>query len=242
MALIELTEIKKEYLLGTQTVPALKSVTLQIDAGEFVSIIGPSGCGKSTLLNIIGCVDHQTAGKIVINDVDVGKSTEDDLAEFRAAVLGFIFQRFNLLPVLTAMENVEYPLLLNGVTPAEARPRAKKMLDGMGLSDLGNHWPSQLSGGQQQRVAIARALVTDPKIVLADEPTANLDHKTGSEILALMRRMNEERGVTFIFSTHDPKVVAHAKRIVEILDGEISADRPGGDAADVSKEGVNNAG
>ena len=225
MALIELTGIHKTYLLGTQEVAAVTDVSLSIEGAEFVSIVGPSGCGKSTLLNVIGCVDHPTRGTVKIAGVEVLKISDDALSEFRSASLGFIFQRFNLLPVLSALENVEYPLLLNRVPAEEARQRARSMLESFGMQGILHHWPSQLSGGQQQRVAIARALVTNPKIVLADEPTANLDQKTGKEILGLMRKMNEERGATFVFSTHDPQVVSYAKRVVEIRDGRITGER-----------------
>ena len=214
--------VSKEYRLGDQLVPALRSVNLNIEQGLFMAIAGPSGSGKSTLLNLIGCIDTPTSGRIFIGDHDVSSQTPDQLASLRARTIGFIFQTFNLLPVLSAEENVEYPLLqFKELSTAERRRRVQRYLQVVGLSDFGHHRPNQLSGGQRQRVAIARALAVHPKIILADEPTANLDHKTGGRILRLMRRINRQTGRTFLFSTHDQRVIDMAVRRVDLEDGEI---------------------
>uniref|UniRef100_UPI00311E6EDA ABC transporter ATP-binding protein n=1 Tax=Thauera sp. SDU_THAU2 TaxID=3136633 RepID=UPI00311E6EDA len=203
---------------------ALTNVSLAIEPGVFLAIAGPSGSGKSTLLNIIGCIDTPTSGRVIIDGHDVSGRTPDQLADVRARTIGFIFQTFNLLPVLSAAENVEYPLLqLKELSKAERQERVKHYLEVVGLSKYASHRPNQLSGGQRQRVAIARALATHSKIVLADEPTANLDSKTGTSILKLMRRINRESGTTFVFSTHDRKVMNMADRLVRIADGEITA-------------------
>lgn len=222
MALIRIEDVSKSYQLGEQTVIALKDVTLSIDKGVFLAIAGPSGSGKSTLLNLIGCIDSPTTGRIVFDDVDVGGRTPDELSDLRARTIGFVFQTFNLLPVLSARENVEYPLLrFDDLAKRERRERVAHYLDVVGLGNFGDHRPDQLSGGQRQRVAIARALAIDPKVVLADEPTANLDHVTGKGILRLMKRINRSAGTTFIFSTHDQKVIDMADRLVNIEDGSI---------------------
>jgi putative ABC transport system ATP-binding protein len=220
--LILIENVSKQYRLGDQWVPALIDVTLTIEEGVFLAIAGPSGSGKSTLLNLIGCIDTPQSGRIVIDGRDVSGATADDLAEVRARTIGFIFQTFNLLPVLTAEENVQYPLLqFKDVSRDERRRRTEEMLDLVGLRRHAHHRPNELSGGQRQRVAIARALVTKPRIVLADEPTANLDSKTGSGILDLMKEVNRTHGTTFVFSTHDKKVIAKADRLVRIEDGRI---------------------
>jgi len=222
MSLVRVENVSKEYLLGEQRVEALKGVTLSIEAGVFMSIAGPSGSGKSTLLNLIGCIDTPTTGRILIDGQDVSGKTPDQLADMRARTIGFIFQTFNLLPVLSAAENVEYPLLqFPELSKAERIERVVHFLNVVKLRKYGMHRPNQLSGGQRQRVAIARALATEPKIVLADEPTANLDHRTGDAILGLMKNINREFGTTFIFSTHDKKVMAKADRLVRIEDGQI---------------------
>ncbi|MGB8435390.1 MAG: ABC transporter ATP-binding protein [Burkholderiales bacterium] len=222
MSLVRVENVSKEYLLGEQRVAALKNVTLSIEPGVFMSIAGPSGSGKSTLLNLIGCIDTPTSGRILIDGQDVSGKTPDQLAELRARTIGFIFQTFNLLPVLSAAENVEYPLLqFPELSKAERIERVIHFLNVVKLRKYGRHRPNQLSGGQRQRVAIARALATEPKIVLADEPTANLDHRTGDAILGLMKDINREFGTTFIFSTHDKKVMAKADRLVRIEDGQI---------------------
>lgn len=222
MSLVRVENVSKEYLLGEQRVDALKNVTLSIEPGVFMSIAGPSGSGKSTLLNLIGCIDTPTSGRILIDGQDVSGRTPDQLADLRARTIGFIFQSFNLLPVLSAAENVEYPLLqFPELSKAERIERVIHFLNVVKLRKYGMHRPNQLSGGQRQRVAIARALATEPKIVLADEPTANLDHRTGEAILDLMKDINREFGTTFIFSTHDKKVMAKADRLVRIEDGQI---------------------
>ena len=226
MSVVRAVRISKDYLLGEQKVQALKEVTLSIDAGVFLAIAGPSGSGKTTLLNLIGCIDTPSSGTLFINGQNVEGKTADQLADLRARTIGFIFQTFNLLPVLSAAENVEYPLLSRqDVSKRERRQRSSYFLDIVGLSKFGKHRPNQLSGGQRQRVAIARALAIQPSIVLADEPTANLDHATGEGILLLMKQINRELGTTFIFSTHDQRVMAMADRLVRIEDGEIVKDR-----------------
>jgi putative ABC transport system ATP-binding protein len=222
MSVVRVESVSKEYRLGEQLVRALDRVSLQIENGVFLAIAGPSGSGKSTLLNLIGCIDTPTSGRIEIDGRDVSDQTPDGLADLRARSIGFIFQTFNLMPVLSAAENVEYPLLqLPELSRRERRERVAHFLGVVGLTRYAEHRPNQLSGGQRQRVAIARALAIRPRIVLADEPTANLDHKTGEGILALMKDINRKSGTTFIFSTHDRKVMAKADRLVTIEDGRI---------------------
>ena len=219
---VGIENVSKEYRLGEQTVTALAGVSLAIEKGVFLALAGPSGSGKSTLLNLIGCIDTPTTGRIVINGQDVAGRSPDELATLRARTIGFVFQTFNLFPVLTAEENVAYPLQhRDDIHPRERRERVRHFLDVVELANFAQHRPNQLSGGQRQRVAIARALVGSPQIVLADEPTANLDHRTGQTILKLMRRINRETRVTFIFSTHDPQVIRMADRRVDLEDGEI---------------------
>ncbi len=223
MALIQIEDVSKEYSLGKEKVPALKHVTLNIESSVFLAIAGPSGSGKTTLLNLIGCIDTPTSGKIYIDGSDVSRKSPDELADLRARTIGFIFQTFNLLPVLSAEENVEYPLLqLKELSKGERRARVERFLGVVGLRDFARHRPNQLSGGQRQRVAIARALAIHPKIVLADEPTANLDHKTGRGILTLMKNINRTAKTTFIFSTHDQKVIDMADHLIGIEDGEVT--------------------
>ncbi|ENO93403.1 ABC transporter ATP-binding protein [Thauera mechernichensis] len=224
MPIVQVEHVSKRFLLGDQLVQALEDVTLSIEPGVFLAIAGPSGSGKSTLLNIIGCIDTPSAGRVVIDGHDVSDRTPDQLADLRARTIGFIFQTFNLLPVLSAEENVEYPLLqMPELSKKERAERVRHYLGMVGLSKYADHRPNQLSGGQRQRVAIARALATHSKIVLADEPTANLDSKTGSSILKLMRDINRQSGTTFVFSTHDRKVMNMADRLVRIADGQITA-------------------
>lgn len=224
MSVVAVIDVAKKYSLGKQEVVALDRVNLEIEAGEFAAIAGPSGSGKSTLLNLIGCIDTPDKGNIIINGTDVSTQTPDQLADYRAHTVGFIFQTFNLLPVLSAVENVEYPLLQRkDVSKRERQERVRHFLDVVGLEKFSGHRPNELSGGQRQRVAIARALVADPRIVLADEPTANLDHQTGEGILALMKEINRSAGTTFIFSTHDPKVMKLADRVIHMSDGRIIA-------------------
>ncbi len=223
MSVVRIEHVYKDYLLGDQKVQALKDITLSFESGVFLAIAGPSGSGKTTLLNLIGCIDTPTSGRIYINDTDVSDKTPDQLADLRNRTIGFIFQTFNLLPVLSAAENVEYPLLQRkDVSPAERKKRVDYFLDIVGLSKFAEHRPNQLSGGQRQRVAIARALAILPSIVLADEPTANLDHATGEEILNLMKQINRAFNTTFIFSTHDKRVISKADRLVRVEDGEVS--------------------
>jgi len=222
MSLVRVENVSKEYLLGEQRVTALRDVSMTIEEGVFLAIAGPSGSGKSTLLNLIGCIDTPTSGRVFVDGHDVSGRTPDQLADLRARTIGFVFQTFNLLPVLSAAENVEYPLLqLPELSKKERLERVGQLLRLVQLAKYAHHRPNQLSGGQRQRVAIARALATQPKIVLADEPTANLDHKTGEGILALMKDLNTSLGTTFIFSTHDKKVMAKADRLVRIEDGQI---------------------
>ena len=219
---VKIENLSKYYTLGRQHIQALKDISLTIEDGLFLAIAGPSGSGKSTLLNLIGCIDSPSSGKIFIDGHDVSGKTPDQLADLRARTVGFIFQTFNLLPVLSAEENVEYPLLqFKELSVTDRRERVTKYLEIVGLSKFARHRPNQLSGGQRQRVAIARALATQPKIVLADEPTANLDHKTGEGILQLMKQINREYNTTFIFSTHDKRVMTLADRLVGIEDGQI---------------------
>jgi putative ABC transport system ATP-binding protein len=220
--LVAVRGVVKDYKLGKVTVHALRDVSLDIQAGEFLSIAGPSGSGKTTLLNLVGCVDTPSAGAVELAGQDTRSLSERSLTDLRLHTLGFIFQSFNLVNVLTVFQNVELPLLLQGKgTAAERRQRVLGLLDQVGLAEHARHRPNELSGGQRQRVAVARALVTSPRIVLADEPTANLDSQTGNDIIALMQDMNRRLGTTFIFSTHDPKVMAHASAIVTLGDGRI---------------------
>jgi putative ABC transport system ATP-binding protein len=222
MSLISVDRVSKRYRLGDQMVWALRNVSLTVEQGVFMAIAGPSGSGKSTLLNLIGCIDSPTKGRVFIDGHDVSGSTPDALAELRARTIGFIFQTFNLFPVLSAEENVEYPLLqFADLDRAQRRERVARALEVVKLATHARHRPNELSGGQRQRVAIARALATHPKIILADEPTANLDHKTGEDILGLMKQINHDHGTTFVFSTHDKKVIAKADRLVRIEDGRL---------------------
>ena len=222
MPLIRIESVGKDYRLGQETVKALRNITFDIEEGVFLAIAGPSGSGKTTLLNLIGCIDTPSEGRISIDGVDVAGKTSDELADLRGRAIGFVFQTFNLLPVLSAEENVEYPLLqMKGLSKSERHKRVAHFLDVVGLAAFKRHRPNQLSGGQRQRVAIARALAIHPKVVLADEPTANLDHKTGKGILRLMKRINREAGTTFIFSTHDQKVIDMADRLIMIEDGQV---------------------
>lgn len=226
MPIVQIEHVSKQFRLGEQTVLALDDVSLSIEPGVFLAIAGPSGSGKSTLLNIIGCIDTASSGRVVIDGHDVSNRTPDELADLRARTIGFIFQTFNLLPVLSAWENVEYPLLQRReLGKAERRERVEHYLRLVGLERHMKHRPNELSGGQRQRVAIARALAARPSIVLADEPTANLDHKTGEGILELMKSINQQEGTTFIFSTHDAKVMAMADRVVVLSDGETVGER-----------------
>jgi len=220
--IIEIKGLKKDYPLGKTVVHAVRGVDLNITEGEFISIIGPSGSGKTTLLNVIGCIDTATEGSIKVGGAEITAMDDRTLTDLRLNKIGFIFQTFNLIPVLDVIENVEFPLLLmKRHTKSEIRKRAHKLIEEVGLKEHAEHRPAELSGGQRQRVAIARALVTNPDIVLADEPTANLDSVTGAQILELMREMNKIEKTTFIFSTHDEQVLKYANRVVKIKDGLI---------------------
>jgi putative ABC transport system ATP-binding protein len=226
MGVVKIEQVNKFYLLGNQRVQALKDIDLTVEEGDLLAIAGPSGSGKSTLLNIIGCIDTPSSGSVFIAGHRVNDQTPDQLADLRARTIGFIFQTFNLLPVLSAEENVEYPLLqFKDVSKSDRRERVRHFLSIVGLEKFARHRPNELSGGQRQRVAIARALATRPKIVLADEPTANLDHKTGASILELMSLINRIQKTTFVFSTHDPSVMRMANRLVQVQDGQIVKER-----------------
>jgi putative ABC transport system ATP-binding protein len=223
--IIEIRGLKKDYPLGKTTVHALRGVDLDIAKGDLLSIVGPSGSGKTTLLNVIGCIDYATEGSVTVAQQDVTRLKDKEITNLRLHKIGFIFQTFNLIPVLTALENVEFPLLLAGkVSKPKAREASARLLQAVGLADYLAHRPAELSGGQRQRVAIARALVTEPDIVLADEPTANLDSETGASILGIMKEMNETLHTTFIFSTHDANVMQYARSVVKIQDGRIAKD------------------
>ncbi|MCB0149805.1 MAG: ABC transporter ATP-binding protein, partial [Caldilineaceae bacterium] len=224
MAIIELLDTSKSYRIGEIETRALDDVSLTVDSGEFTALVGPSGSGKTTLLQIIGCLDKPDRGTVTINGKDVTRLNANGRADMRREVIGFIFQFFALVPVLNAYENVELPLLLNGVGAKERRERVMGLLDAVGLADRINNRPDQLSGGQQQRVAIARALAPRPLMVLADEPTANLDTANGEQAMEIMKRLNEQTGTAFIFATHDPRVMAYARRTVNMLDGRIVDD------------------
>jgi len=220
--IVEIAGLTKDYPLDKTIVHALRGIDLNIPAGTLMSIMGPSGSGKTTLLNIIGCVDKPTAGSVKVAGIDISSLNDRKITDLRLHQIGFIFQTFNLIPVLNALENVEFPLqIMHKFTAGQVRSKAKKLLEAVGLADYMHHRPAELSGGQRQRVAIARALVTEPSLVLADEPTANLDSVTGASILDLMAEMNKSLGTTFIFSTHDSHVLKYAKSIVNIHDGLI---------------------
>jgi putative ABC transport system ATP-binding protein len=219
--IIRCDNLSKCYNLGKTRVHALQEVDCSIEGGEFVAIAGPSGSGKTTLLNLVGCLDKPDSGRLSLEGKDVTNEKLERLAGFRANRLGFVFQTFNLLPVLSVYENVEYPLLLKGMNATERKTRVLGMLERVGLLKRRNHWPQALSGGERQRVAIARALAGEPAVVLADEPTANLDSQTGQGIIDLMRELNAESKVTFLFSTHDPRIIRKAHRVIRLLDGRI---------------------
>jgi putative ABC transport system ATP-binding protein len=224
VAIIETQEITKIYSLGDIDVIALSSVSLTIKEGEFVAVMGPSGSGKSTFMNILGCLDKPTNGKYLLENIDIGNLERDELAGIRNKKIGFIFQGFNLLPRTSAIENVELPMLYDGISVKERRQRAMAALKSVGLEGREDHHPNQLSGGQQQRVAIARALVNDAPIILADEPTGNLDSKTSAEIMELFVKLNTESNITIILVTHENDIAAYSRRIIKFLDGRIIAD------------------
>lgn len=226
-SLIEIRDITKVYRMGGDIeVHALRGVSLQVDAGELLSIMGPSGSGKSTMMNVLGCLDQPTSGEYYLDGVDVKRLNDNALAEIRNRKIGFVFQTYNLLPRTTALQNVELPLVYRGVNGRERRRRVTEALEMVGLADRIHHRPNELSGGEQQRVAIARALTSEPDIILADEPTGNLDSRSGAEIVAIFQRLNREMGITVVFVTHDPDIAAHTRRVVQLLDGRIVADEP----------------
>jgi putative ABC transport system ATP-binding protein len=218
--LMELQDVWKIYRMGEFDVPALAGINLTIKASEFVAITGPSGCGKSTMLNMIGCLDMPTRGKVLLEGRDISEFKSNELARIRGKKIGFIFQTFNLYPTLTALENIQLPMRIHEIPEKEVEDTSKKLLDMVGLSERGKHFPAQLSGGQQQRVAVARALSTGPSILLADEPTGNLDTKSGGEVMDVFKRLNSE-GLTIVMITHDQKIAGYAGRVVKMLDGKI---------------------
>ncbi|HIP62876.1 MAG TPA: ABC transporter ATP-binding protein [Archaeoglobus profundus] len=222
MVMIELINVTKVYKTGRFEVIALNNVSMKIEDGEFIAIMGPSGSGKTTLLNLIGCLDKPTKGKIIIDGIDTSQLTDKQLTEFRRDKIGFIFQQYYLIPTLTALENVELPMIFKGIPRSERIRRAKELLSLVGLGREMNRMPNELSGGQQQRVAIARALANNPSILLCDEPTGNLDRKSGKVVMDLIKKLNEERGVTVVLVTHDAEVARYAERVVRIVDGRIT--------------------
>lgn len=224
MALIVTKEITKIYKLGDIDLKALCGVSVSIETGEFVSVMGPSGSGKSTFMNILGCLDKPTMGSYILEGIDVSRFSRDELAQIRNNKIGFVFQGFNLLRRTTAIENVELPMIYSGIPQKERKERAREALQKVGLSGRENHYPSQLSGGQQQRVAIARALVNNASIILADEPTGNLDTKTSKEIMDLFSKLNEQSGITLIIVTHEPNIARFSRRIIKFLDGLVISD------------------
>lgn len=224
MAVIKLDKISKVYDAGKIPVQALNAVDLEIEAGEFTAIVGPSGSGKTTLLNIVGGLDRPSSGDIEVGGVDVDQLSDNKLIDFRKNHIGFVFQSFNLIPVLTTLENVEFVMLLQNRSKQERQQRAIELLAAVGLSDKLNKRPAELSGGQQQRVAVARALAPKPSFVLADEPTANLDSVSAGNLLDIMAKLNQQEGITFVFSTHDPRVIERARRVITLVDGAVASD------------------
>ncbi len=224
-AIIETKNVKKTYGTGAVAVQALKGIDFTVNRGEFTAVVGPSGSGKTTLMNIIAGLDNPSSGAVFLNRQNISGMSGKNLSDFRRDNIGFIFQAYNLIPVLTVEENVEYIMMLQKVTAGERHRRVGEILDKVGLKGFEKRKPPQLSGGQQQRVAIARAMVSNPQIIIADEPTANLDSKTGTALLDMMHELNEKNGMTFLFSTHDPKIMERAKRVVVLRDGQIDSDQ-----------------
>src|SRR5512141_2228790 len=224
MEVVKIENVTRKYQIGKMETQALRGVNLSIENGEFTALVGPSGSGKTTLLQMIGCLDQPTTGRVLINNKDVTTLNRNQRADMRRGTIGFIFQFFALIPTLTAYENVEMPLLLNGHSPAERKDRVMELLKAVDLTDSANNRPDQLSGGQQQRIAVARALAPKPTLILADEPTANLDTTNGQQVMDIMAKLNKETGVTFVFATHDPRVIKYARRVVTLRDGLIVDD------------------
>lgn len=236
MPILTLENVKKTYRVKKIETPALRGVNLKVEKGEFTAVVGPSGSGKTTLINVIGGLDVPDEGQIILKDRKITDLSQKELSDIRLKHLGFVFQAYNLIPVLTAMENVEYVMLLQGVPAKERHRRSKAILEEMGLKDILNKRPNEMSGGQQQRVAVARAIVSEPTLVLADEPTANLDSKTSGSLLDMMKELNQKKGITFIFSTHDPLVMERALRVVTLTDGVVTKDIDKRDEADEKNE------
>jgi putative ABC transport system ATP-binding protein len=225
MEVAKIENVTRTFKIGKIETKALRGINLSIENGEFTALIGPSGSGKTTLLQLIGCLDQPTSGQVYVNGKDVSKLNRNQRADMRRGTIGFIFQFFALIPTLSAYENVELPLLLIGQNSSERRERVTELLEAVDLTDRAHHRPDQLSGGQQQRVAIARALATRPALILADEPTANLDTANGQQVMEIMQRLNQETGVTFVFATHDPRVFRYARRVVTLQDGQVVLDQ-----------------
>ena len=224
MEVAKLSDVTRVYKIGEVETRALNGVSLSIQSGEFTSLVGPSGSGKTTLLQLIGCLDQPTSGKVVINGKETTNLNRNQRADLRKETIGFVFQFFALIPTLTAYENVEMPLLLNGKSPTDRKQRVMELLEAVDVTNRAHHRPDQLSGGQQQRIAVARALATDPKLILADEPTANLDSENGKQVMDLMKKLNKDTGVTFVFATHDSRVISYAERVVTLEDGLVVKD------------------
>jgi putative ABC transport system ATP-binding protein len=222
MEVTKVVNVTRTFKIGKVETQALRGVSLSIEPGEFTALVGPSGSGKTTLLQLIGCLDQPTSGQVFINGKDVSRLSRNQRADVRRKTLGFVFQFFALIPTLTAYENIEMPLLLNGMSAGERKERVTHLLESVDLVKRANNRPDQLSGGEQQRVAIARALATNPSIILADEPTANLDTPNGKQVMEIMTRLNQETGVTFVFATHDPRVIQYARRIITLRDGQVA--------------------
>ena len=221
MEVVKVENVSRTYKIGNIETQALRDVSLTIETGEFTTLVGPSGSGKTTLLQLIGCLDQPTSGHVYINGKDVSRLNRNQRADMRRGTIGFVFQFFALIPTLTAYENIEMPLLLVGRSGPERHQRVSHLLESVEMSDRANHRPDQLSGGQQQRIAIARALATEPSLILADEPTANLDTPNGAQVMDIMTKLNQETGVTFVFATHDPRVIKYARRVITLRDGRI---------------------
>ena len=226
MEVVKIDNATRVYKIGAVETQALRGVSLSIESGEFTALVGPSGSGKTTLLQLIGCLDQPSSGSVWVDGKEVTSLNRNQRADMRRGHIGFIFQFFALIPTLTAYENIEMPLLLNGHSPNERRERVMELLKAVDLTERANNRPDQMSGGQQQRIAIARALATHPKLILADEPTANLDTENGKQVMEIMQRLNKETGVTFVFATHDPRVIGYANRVVTLQDGLITKDSP----------------